>query len=98
MLAGDADQRRVWQLIAYINTEPMALALEAASPQPQKMDADDYRVLLRANSNYFVLHALYSISAARKLPHARCATKLLQSDAALTLSSEYKLTAPLPFF
>lgn len=87
----------MWQLVAYLNTEPTALALEPAPPQPQKMDADDCRVLLRANSNYFVLHALYTISAARKLPHSRCATKLLQSDAPLTLSAEYKLTAPLPF-
>lgn len=70
----------------------------APAPVPQKMDAEDCKVLLRANSNYFVLHAFYAISAARKLPHSRCATKQLQSDAPLMLSAEYKLAPPVPFF
>lgn len=64
----------------------------------QKLEADDRRVLMRANSNYFVLHALHSINVARKLPHSGCATKLLQSNGLLTLGPEYKLNAPLPFF
>lgn len=95
-LACDAEQRRVWQLFAFLGTEPTA-TFDPPSLAVQKMDADDQRVLMCASSNYFVLHALYSINVARKLPHARCAEKLLQSDATLTLNPDYKLNAPLFF-
>lgn len=90
----DNEQRRVWQLFAFLNTEPTAIDV---APVAQTMDAEDRKVLLRANSNYFVLHALYSINVARKIPHSRCATKLLQSASPISFGPEYKLNPPLYF-
>ncbi len=61
------------------------------------MNMTDRKVLLRANSNYFVMHALYAIGVARKVPHSRCATRILQSDLALNLNSDYRLGPRIPF-
>jgi hypothetical protein len=86
--------RREWQLFAFLTTDVKtgvdAPSTDAALPK-------DRRTLLRASSNYFVLYALHSINISKKVPHVRCASRLLQSDAPLILDSEYRFGAPTRF-
>lgn len=88
------EQRREWQLAAFLNAESTAIF---AAPAPQQMTDVDTKVLLRSNSNYFVLHALYANNIARKLTHSRCATRLLHSNTSLSLSADYRLEEPFAF-
>jgi len=86
--------RREWQIFAFLTTDTRVVcdppASEAVLPK-------DQRTLLRSSSNYFVLHALHSVNITKKVPHVRCANRLLHSDAPLVLGTEYRFSAPTRF-
>lgn len=96
----DVTQRRTWQIYSFLRTEPSAAQLLhetdwAVATNPQS--ATDHAMLLRANSNYFVMHALYSIKACQKLYKSDTAESILHSDNPIDLGFRYKLGAPIQF-